>query len=535
VGNDAYSIKPLQNAVNDVRLMNKALMTAGFRTIVRENANKAVMEQAAAEFLQAIGPGDTALFFYAGHAVQIENENVLIPVDFESSRTVIEARFRSFSLAMIFEYLKRSRAKNTIVIIDACRSNPVAEGHALQAGLAQPANAGKETYIAFSTSPNHVAADNPDGKNSWFTEALSDQITQEGLTLDEIFTRVRMQVEKATRGAQIPWSLTSLTTKFYFRAPKGALAQNDPSLADQWIEESRTREQFGDWEDALNLLERVLKQQPGGAAEETAKIRLPYVKARLEASTQFASGHFSEAAQKFEEALRLDPLAVDAAEGAFRSHLLREDLGKAVSALQLVRQRGASPVSNKADLALKELAAVSPEAAEELKRGKPEPPPVQDLFPHTRFGLPDWVALQRAIKQTRSADLGKWAKQLPEPPAPAAAPPEQVASAPSATPAPGAAPGAADEAISLANFHVEIRSLSATRDLIREEFGELRMKSALPNTTVLLDGRPITRQLPYTMKVPAGKYVIRTVDSGQTLGSQEIEVKAGVALELAFK
>jgi hypothetical protein len=61
------------------------------------------------------------------------------------------------------------------------------------------------------------------------------------------------------------------------------------------------------------------------------------------------------------------------------------------------------------------------------------------------------------------------------------------------------------------------------------------MKSALPNTTVLLDGKPITRQLPYTMKVPAGKYVIRTVDSGQTLGSQEIEVKAGVALELAFK
>jgi uncharacterized caspase-like protein len=194
VGNDAYSIKPLQNAVNDVRLMNKALMAAGFRTIVRENANKAVMEQAAAEFLQAIGPGDTALFFYAGHAVQIENENVLIPVDFESSRTVIEARFRVFTCDDP-EYLKRSRAKNTIVIIDACEAI-----RWRKVTRCRPDSRNRQTPVRnlhrVSTSPNH-AADNPDGKNSWFTEALADQITQEGFTLDEIFTRVRTQVEKA--------------------------------------------------------------------------------------------------------------------------------------------------------------------------------------------------------------------------------------------------------------------------------------------------------------------------------------------------
>ncbi len=212
IGNDAYSIRPLQNAVNDARAMEKALREAGFRTILKENATKATMEEATAELLDAVGPGDTVLFFYAGHAIQIQNENVLIPVDFESARSLIQAKLKSFSLATVFDYLKQSRAKKSIVVIDACRSNPVREQYSLQGGLAIPANAGKESYIAFSTSPNAVATDNPDGKNSWFTEALSNQIGNPGLTIDEVFTRVRQHVEKATGGAQTPWSQTSLTT-----------------------------------------------------------------------------------------------------------------------------------------------------------------------------------------------------------------------------------------------------------------------------------------------------------------------------------
>ncbi len=235
IGNDAYAAGPLQNAVNDARAMQKALAGSGFRVILSENANKVALEQSAAEFLQAIGPGDTALFFFAGHAVQIENENLLLPVDFAPGRTVIEAKFRSFSLAMIFDYLKRARAKMTIVIIDACRSNPAAGAHSLQAGLAIPLNAGKETYIAFSTSPNHVAGDNPDGRNSWFTEALAQEIAQPALTIDDVLTRVRLKVESATGGAQTPWSQTSLTTKFYFHVPKDAEDTSDASVVAQWL------------------------------------------------------------------------------------------------------------------------------------------------------------------------------------------------------------------------------------------------------------------------------------------------------------
>src|SRR4051794_15722018 len=146
IGNDAYTIRPLRNAVNDARAMEKALQAAGFQTILRENANKVAMEEAAADFIGKIGPEDTALFYYAGHAVQVEGENLLIPVDFETGKSIVQAKFRSLPLAIVFEYLKRSRPKRTILILDACRSNPVAEGNSLAAGLANPQNEGKETY-----------------------------------------------------------------------------------------------------------------------------------------------------------------------------------------------------------------------------------------------------------------------------------------------------------------------------------------------------------------------------------------------------
>jgi uncharacterized caspase-like protein len=107
--------------------MDKVLQGAGFRTILRENARKTDMEEAMVEMVEKLGPDDTALFFYAGHGVQIEGENFLVPVDFESATTVVRAKSLFFSLAQAIDYIKRSRARRTILILDACRNNPVAE------------------------------------------------------------------------------------------------------------------------------------------------------------------------------------------------------------------------------------------------------------------------------------------------------------------------------------------------------------------------------------------------------------------------
>src|SRR5215471_1558669 len=105
-GNDAYQISPLKNAVNDARAMDTALRGANFRTILVENAKQSDMQTKLGEFLDMLGPDDTALFFYAGHGVQIANENFLVPVDFVPGNSLASAKLSTISVALIFEELK---------------------------------------------------------------------------------------------------------------------------------------------------------------------------------------------------------------------------------------------------------------------------------------------------------------------------------------------------------------------------------------------------------------------------------------------
>ena len=521
VGNDTYALRPLQNAVNDARAMQKVLQGAGFRVVMRENAGKAAMEEAASEFLTQIGPGDTALMFYAGHAVQIEGENVLIPADFQSARSIIDAKYKSFSLTPIFAEFKRSRAKTIIVVIDACRTNPVAETHALKAGLANPSDAGKNTYIAFSTSPGSVAGDNPNGRNSWFTEALSDAIAQPNLTLDDVFTRVRLKVEGATGGKQTPWSITSLTAKFYFHPPNTGVAETDETLVAKWLEDALRNQQYENWQEAIELAERIVKQKPGGSVEETAKSRLPYLRVRDDAEKKYEAGDFAAATQQYEQALKLEPFDVEAGFEAANGALLTGDLKRAVQALEAVRARGATPHVQRAAEMLKELAAVEPTAADALKRGLAKAPPMTELFPAERFGVPDWEATRRWARQSLApVDYAAIAKQLPAPPATA---PEPVATAAVAN---------EQARITLDDLYVEVKSVAGSRDLISEEFGELTVRSSKKGMAVVLEGKAVSRQLPYTLKLPPGEYELRTIEGGRKLSERRVRVKAGATTEL---
>src|ERR1017187_9866560 len=342
IGNDAYAISPLKNAVNDARAMDAALRASNFRTILVENAKKADMESRVGEFLDMLGPDDTALFFYAGHGVQIANENFLVPVDFVPGNSLSSAKFSCMSVAQIFDELNRKRAKKNIVILDACRSNPVAEKYSLEAGLAQPQNPGKETYIAFSTGPGQVAADNPDGRNSWFTEALSEYVKQPALTLElnEVFTKVKKRVSDATEGRQTPWTISSLTSGFYFHAPLNQETENDPTLAEKWFDDSQRREQREDWAGALELIDRVLKKKPGGTLEEAARKELAYFTVRKDGQERFDAGDYAAAAAQYEQAVKLDPFATDAAFQGVNSYLLTGRVPEAIGLLKAIRIRG---------------------------------------------------------------------------------------------------------------------------------------------------------------------------------------------------
>ena len=547
IGNDAYTIKPLQNAVSDARAMDKALRAAGFRTILRENATKADMEKAVVELLTPLGPDDTALFFYAGHAVQIANENVLIPVEFAGSRSAIDARFQSFSLARMFDELKQLRLKRTIIVIDACRSNPVAEGHSLQAGLSIPANAGKESYTVFSTSPNQVAGDNPNGKNSYFTEALAGLIGEPGLPIDEVLNRVKAKVQNATQGAQLPWVQNSLTSTFYFHPPKDLATVVDVGLSEKWLSEALRDEQRGDWPESLDLLERVMKQEKSGQLHDRAKGRLPYIKARLEAEKLFDAGQHLAAAGKFREALDLDPFISRAGIEAVNGYLLTEKLEDATAVLQQVRQRGSSADVARADAMLKEIAVVSPAAAAALKQAAPAPPPLTELFVATRFGLPDFTNGRRYGRQAQVVELAKLASLFPKPviAAPASAVPAP-GSLPAATPGTPAvetagstpqasAPAEPPPTVLAESLHVEVHAVAGSRDLVAEEFGEIQIGGEQANTGVMVDGKAVSMKLPFKTKLPPGKYRIRTLEAGKTLDDHEVEVKSGATVFISVK
>jgi hypothetical protein len=455
IGNDAYALSPLRNAVNDARAVEIALRGAGFRTILVENARKPDLESKIGEFLDQLGPDDTALFFYAGHGVQIANENFLIPVDFAPGSSLSAAKFSCVSVAQVLDELSRRRPKKSIVILDACRSNPVTDKYSLEAGLAQPQSSGKDTFVVFSTSPGQTAADNPSGHNSWFSGALAENAAAAGLEINEVFTKVKRRVSDATGGRQTPWTLSSLTSSFYFHAPAAGVAEDDPSAADHWIADAQRRERRQEWASAARQLNRILQRAPGGGVEDSARARLPYVLARRDALDRVEAGDYPAAARQLARAVELDPFAIDAAQEGVNNFLLGGEVSDAVPLLHAIRARGASPAVTQADAMLRELSAVSPQAAAELKAAAPPPPPIAELFPGQTFGVPDFIAANRRL-DLASADLSRLTLDLKLPD------PEPIHVA---QPVVRTVPAPTTQHVAIGGFHVEIISASDSRDL----------------------------------------------------------------------
>jgi len=535
IGNNAYPASPLQNAVNDAHSMEKALATAGFQTRVVENAKKADMEAAIGEFLDKIGPDDVALFFYAGHGVQIESENFLVPVDFPQAGTISAAKFACMSVAQIFDELKHKRPKQSIVILDACRTNPITAKYSLAAGLAKPQDMPKEAYVVFSTGPGQVASDNPDGRNSWFTEALADFISQPAMTveIEEMLKRVSKRVSDATEGRQVPYKESSLTGTFYFHPPANDDSDVDPNLMQKWMDDATLHEQHGEWPNAIELVGRIVQRKPGGAVEELAKRKLPYLTARRDAQAKFDAGEYADAAALYEKAIKADPFAGEAILLAVDSYLLLDQLPPSVALLGALRQRGTADGVERAELMLKQLATVSPEAAKEAQTPTPQPPPIGELFSSTTFGTPDWDAGKRRLDNA-AVDISAYTKDLKMEvampllvvPPPAAGAQE----APAAGPAQAAAPADANAAaLAAAIFHIDVVQVAgATRNLklrtgAAEEFGYLVLDGVSKDTPVLLDSKEVAPS--GKLKLAVGKYEVRTMEGGKVVGSQPVEVK----------
>jgi len=214
IGNNNYASTPLRNAVNDAKDLADALKELGFKVIVRENASRKDMIDGIREFGQSLDGASTALFFYAGHAMQFKDRNYLIPID-AAMGSEEDVTFFSVEIGQVFDRMDRARTRFNFIVLDACRDNPFAASFKTTSqGLAQMSSP-SGTLIAYATSPGSVAADGY-GRNGIYTKHILQNIRVPDLPVEIMFKRVREGVERETRKLQTPWDSSSLKGDFAF-------------------------------------------------------------------------------------------------------------------------------------------------------------------------------------------------------------------------------------------------------------------------------------------------------------------------------
>lgn len=235
IGNANYGpeIGRLPNPANDAKLIAGTLKRLGFKIILLEDADQSAMKRAIADFgtaLGAAGPDAVGLFFYAGHGVQIAGTNYLIPVRARIQKEA-DAELEAVNAEWLLKQMEFAGNRVNIVILDACRNNPLARGmRGADQGLARM-DAAKGTFIAYSTAPGQVAADGA-GRNSPYTAALAKQMLKPGIALEETFRNVRIRVLAETKEEQVPWESSSLTGAFYFVPPSAGGTIAVPDIAE---------------------------------------------------------------------------------------------------------------------------------------------------------------------------------------------------------------------------------------------------------------------------------------------------------------
>jgi len=244
IGNAQYkNVSPLANPARDVTAVSTLLKDAGFEVTAATDLDKTSMSRAVRFFTnQVAGKSDNtvALIYYAGHGLQVDGENFLVPVDATITREA-DVPLEAIRLADLMSMLESVRSKTRIVILDACRDNPFADiAKTAPRGLAL-VNAPAGTLVAYSTSPGATAEDGS-GNNSPFAQALIKSAKEPGLPIEAALKNVRLAVHGATDGRQTPWEVSALTEPFSFFPGAGPLKQdaNRGKSADDWRKDLQT-------------------------------------------------------------------------------------------------------------------------------------------------------------------------------------------------------------------------------------------------------------------------------------------------------
>src|ERR1700738_5368476 len=231
VGNGAYAKSPLATAANDAGLIAQTLQAAGFDLVGARDLDGDTLRRSFRDFIQkaeASGPGTVAMVYLAGYGIQLAGENYFVPVDSTISRDT-DVPTEGLRTTDSIRQLASLPLKAGVVVLDAARQQPFVEGgQPIASGLAL-VEPDAHMLIAFNAPPGTIAPAEQ-GPYGVYAQSLAEMIRTGGLPLPEVFNRVRLRVNDASKGAQVPWDAEKIDAPFMFfdRAPD-APAQTQPA------------------------------------------------------------------------------------------------------------------------------------------------------------------------------------------------------------------------------------------------------------------------------------------------------------------
>jgi uncharacterized caspase-like protein len=231
VGNGNYTKGPLATAANDAGLIAQTLQAAGFDVIGARDLDGDTLRKSFRDFVQKAeaSPSDTvAMVYFAGYGVQLAGENYFIPVDSTINHDT-DIPIEGMRISDYTRQLASLPLKASVIVLDAARQQPFIQGGDPIAGGLALVDPGPNMLVAFNAAPGTVAPDEQ-GSYGVYAQSLAEMIRTGGLSLPEVFDRVRLRVSETSKGAQVPWDAQKIQAQFAFfdRAPDAPPAQGAP-------------------------------------------------------------------------------------------------------------------------------------------------------------------------------------------------------------------------------------------------------------------------------------------------------------------
>ena len=383
VGNSAYQhTTPLKNPRHDATDIAATFTKLGFEVVSGTDLDKPAMDRTIRAFADKLVGASLGVFFYAGHGLQVDGFNYLVPIDAKLG-SVNALDFEMVRLDFVQRIMERATNAN-VLFLDACRDNPLARNLARALGTRSagvgrglaPVESGEGTLISFSTQPGNVALDG-EGRNSPFATAIVRHIGRPGEDLSSALIAVRNDVMLATKRRQVPWDHSALTARVYLGAP--------PTPAGPSYEQQAELALWATVKDVTDpiVLQTYLDRYPAGSFSAVAQVLIERLKREAEQNAVAAAREeelrSAEAAQAAAEAAKRE--SERQAHFAKQSDELRrtqQEARKAREALaraELEREAARKAADEAKAAAAKAKAERQSEAAKSTETAKPASPP----------------------------------------------------------------------------------------------------------------------------------------------------------------